>query len=534
MSAKPVSKIWHVLLTLFGAGYLTFVFLSKPFINAAVSPGPQSVWVYLLCAVAFFCLCCGLLHVLAVRRTIVFHHSPTRAQLSPAFFAIAAICVFLLYFAYLIAWQPGGFSPDTAMQWHQAHTMEFDDHHPFFHTFLFVVLTRILDNYTFMLLCQIFFFACGMAYLAATMRAWGFRLSVIIVICAVMALASPTRNIVLYFWKDTAMSVFFLYLLSHIFNIMLTDGLWLKKPLNLISTAVLLACITLVRHNAILLTAPFLVLLLIQFASVRRSCIKLIALVLVIVIGVKGPLYHFFNVNSTSDSYLETTGLPMTILFSSYVYSPETMPPEAYAFLETLEDHETACERYKLGNYNSIKWNWDMSYSEAQKKMEAMPIADFLNLTLETIRGNKMLAAYSVVKLTDMVWDPVGAQINLVDPPKGDPPSRSLLFESMQEHVFSFFQTLDVVFASNAFQRLASQLGILILIMLFACYISIHRMHFWRSLWVVLPVMCYNFGTMLLLCGPDYRFFHFNCLAAYPLAVLLLSQARQTQSKPCK
>ncbi len=538
MYTKPVQKWAHVLLTAFGAAYLTFVLPTKGFINAFTWSQTEQVrlpvFFYLACAGIIFCLFYAGLHAWVSRSTALFEHNQIKRQLSPALFLAVAAAVFALYLSYLAAYYPGGFSPDTSMQWYQAHSMQFDDHHPFFHTFFFWLLTRIWDNYTFMLLVQITAFACALGYLAATMHAWGFKRSVVFTLTAVIAIATPTRNIVLYFWKDTALSIFFLFFLSHIFNIVLTNGEWLKKPSHWTASAVLLACITLVRHNAILLTAPMLVLMIIYLSGARRACLKLTALVLLIVLGIKGPLYSIYNVDASNDSYLETTGLPMTILFSSYVFSPETMPEEAYQFLERLEPHDSAVQKYEFGNYNSVKWSWGMDYGQTQQKLEGTSVADLLKMTLQTIKGNATLALRSVLELTDMVWDPVGTHYHLQDIPGGAPPSYVSIPTQIRQLCSGFFKIVDSALDGPIFQKLTSQLGVLILIMLLACYVSIHHFRGWSSLWIILPIMCYNFGTMLLLCGPDYRFFHFNCLAAYPLVILLLSRPRDAENETCK
>lgn len=39
-----------------------------------------------------------------------------------------------------------------------------------------------------------------------------------------------------------------------------------------------------------------------------------------------------------------------------------------------------------------------------------------------------------------------------------------------------------------------------------------------------LPVLVYNFGTALLLCGPDFRFFSFNTVITFPLLLIILGE----------
>ena len=45
----------------------------------------------------------------------------------------------------------------------------------------------------------------------------------------------------------------------------------------------------------------------------------------------------------------------------------------------------------------------------------------------------------------------------------------------------------------------------------------------WKAMTLALPVLAYSYGTMLLLCGPTYRFFHFDSVIFIPLCLLLFS-----------
>ena len=46
-------------------------------------------------------------------------------------------------------------------------------------------------------------------------------------------------------------------------------------------------------------------------------------------------------------------------------------------------------------------------------------------------------------------------------------------------------------------------------------------------LFAVLTLLAYNIGTMLLLCGPTYRFFHFNCIIVIPLSLMLFAKEKE-------
>jgi hypothetical protein len=48
-----------------------------------------------------------------------------------------------------------------------------------------------------------------------------------------------------------------------------------------------------------------------------------------------------------------------------------------------------------------------------------------------------------------------------------------------------------------------------------------------KALFIVVPSIAYNLGTMLLLCGNiDVRFFHFNVVITLPLVLVLLAKQK--------
>lgn len=535
MLAQQPRKGVHMALTAVVSAYLTFVFFIKRFTELLYEYAyGASIWrpvLYTGAAALFFAAASFGLSCMQKHFHHPFRHDPVRKQkLSAPLFISVALPVLILNLMYLASEYPGGYSYDTFLQWEQAHTMEISNHHPFFHTLLFILLSRIRDTYPFLLFVQIAAFACATGYLAATMRAWGFRLPLILLLCGWLALNLQTRILLLFFWKDTALSVFFLLFLSHLFNIFLSRGEWLHRRSHRIASAALLACITLVRHNAVLFTAPLLVMLLLFLPHSRRACMRLIALVLVLILGVRGPLQSLYHVTPAPSTYLETIGLPMTILCASYAEAPETMPEEAYAYMENFASREEIIRFYERGDFNSVKWHVDFS----NEKIAQTPLADFAKLTLATVRENALLSLMSVLELTDLVWEPVNEHFRYHAVFRDFTPVYEPLDEGIRRFCSDVFAVIDRVFGHPAVQVLSTQIGVQLIVLLLAWYISAHRMRGWYALWLPAPVLCYAFGTMLLLSGADYRFFHFICLASWPLAVLMLSLPRDTKNETCK
>ena len=72
-------------------------------------------------------------------------------------------------------------------------------------------------------------------------------------------------------------------------------------------------------------------------------------------------------------------------------------------------------------------------------------------------------------------------------------------------------------------------IGTMILIAMFAAVANVGRGKLGRA-FMIFPMLIYDFGTMLLLTGPDFRFFHFNFVIIIPLLYLILSDQAPKKS----
>lgn len=527
------SKRWLTIVVRFLLSlYLSFVFVGKTLIDLCylkrvilaatgrIYPYLLYLLIFALAFAAFYLALCWL----SRHACSLFQVHIKMGRWPAGLFTAVFLAVLLYYLAQFCLCYPGGISTDNTDQWNQVHTFALNDHHPAFHTLLLWGLTRLYDSYSFIILIQLILLASGIACLAATLRAWGIPSWAVTGTVLLLALGEQTQDILFYAWKDTAMSLLVLWLLTPVTHIFLSKGKWLNKPLHWIGTAILLACITLVRHNAVLFTLPFLVLLFCTYGNARKSSFLAGVLCILLVLGVKGPLYHALKVTPADDSYSEMIGLPMTILSSVYSQEPESLSEEAYQFMSSLAEQETFRQAYTFGDYNSVKRHFGINQ---EKITQASPSPwKLLGMAWDTVRRETLLSAMSVVELTDMVWEPIWEEVVYFGVGHGFQLGDSdLTIHPVLRDLCS--DVRDVVRGATrnpAFVVLTSQLGILILAMMLCWYIS-QREHGFTGLWLILPILLYNFGTMLLLCGDDARFFHFNCFAAYPIAILLLSRS---------
>lgn len=68
-------------------------------------------------------------------------------------------------------------------------------------------------------------------------------------------------------------------------------------------------------------------------------------------------------------------------------------------------------------------------------------------------------------------------------------------------------------------------IGFYVLLLLFWGVSTIRKGWKWILLWI--PIICYDFGTALLLCGSDFRFFSFNTVVTLPLLLAMVCSNRE-------
>lgn len=154
------------------------------------------------------------------------------------------------------------------------------------------------------------------------------------------------------------------------------------------------------------------------------------------------------------------------------------------------------------------------------------PPLEFVKFTLETVKNAPGLSLQAVYELTRMVWDVRGSKEWHTD-----------LEYQIRENDWGFAYVEDraeLRTALNDFDNwmmdspldyLFSYNGIHLLVLIFCTlFVFARKGKGWKAMTLTLPILAYSYGTMLLLCGPTYRFFHFDSVIFVPLCLLLLSR----------
>lgn len=527
---KKGSRIWLLLLTAVVTIYLVILLWLIPQMMEAI-PMDTKYWkVKMLAAVLMLVpVFCGLLWGafrcrnvrlrLAAGQGTAVEEKPGKKRLW-LWFLFGFAVVFLWLMVYYYAYFPGSFDWDNLDQWWQIQNHQYDTWHPVFHTLIIALFSKIVNHYGFAVFMQLLLYSLICGYLIYTMAKWRFPKWALFLTEFFLAANPQTHRILLFMWKDSMLTLFMLLFTVYLLNTCLSGGAWLKKKRNLAVWILVLISISMVRHNSILFTIPFLVMAILFFKEIRKESVISLVLMLAGMMIIKYPVYDLVGASRPEQTYVETVGVPMTILCNIHEAAPESLSPEAAEFLSSIGP-EKRWQIYEMGNYNSFKF-----VTNANAVISETEPGELLKFTARTIGNAPGLSIQALYQVTRMVWDV-----------RGDTQWHADLEFQLRENEWGFAYVenragmrevlndfdewvmdspVDMLFSYNGLHLLA--------LILCTLFVFVKKGKGWKAMTITLPLLAYSFGTMLLLCGPTYRFFHFNSVIFVPLCLLMFAE----------
>ena len=153
-----------------------------------------------------------------------------------------------------------------------------------------------------------------------------------------------------------------------------------------------------------------------------------------------------------------------------------------------------------------------------------------LRYTVQAFLASPIPALRGFAALTQMVWNPVSSPGWSNVPPYCTSNDIGIAAQGNQQlaRILTCFSNTTESFLLYLF---TGCIGMMILIAMFAAVTNVGRGKLGRA-FMIFPMLIYDFGTMLLLTGPDFRFFHFNFVIIIPLLYLILSGSKNNESEP--
>lgn len=432
------------------------------------------------------------------------------------FFCVTLSVLLIGYFANY----PGCFTVDNLNQIKQAFDNQYNDWHPVLHTILAYKIPLLLSDGWIgsIVFAQILFFSAVISYALYSILIYTNKWYTFVAMFLILANPS-TLNIALFALKDTAFAILTLLLVTFAIHIYFTKGEWIKKPINILAFVVVISVTTIVRHNAILFTIPLLIAT--MFLINKKRFIMIALCFIVLVVGIKGPLYSFLKVEAPDQRQSEMLGLPMTVIGAVVKYDNEALDEETREFAYKVASREVWTETYTYGDFNAVKFDGRSNLTV----IEEYGTAKVLSMMFKCMVASPRVALKSIIKLTDPVYS-ITADNHMY------------LASYMQSNdlglTFSGNKLLSNIYAAysysayEVFAHIFMYLGVphLFLLVSVLSKCRLNKLKDWKKIFLVLPMFIYNFGTMLLLTGSSdtVRFFYYTFLIA-PVYIAILFRA---------
>ena len=436
------------------------------------------------------------------------------------FFTLSFIVLFFWYLAYY----PGFFSNDAIYQYGQAISGVYTDWHPAIQTFFtYTVPLKITGRADSIVLFQIIEFSCVLAYMTYTFFQYGQRK--IAVISLLFILLSPVTGLMMMNpWKDVSLAIGSTLIMVFGFRIYYSNGIWFDKRGRIFTFALILAITTIFRHNAVLFTLPLLIAVLLCVWN-KEKCLKIILYYLIILVLIKDPIYHTLNVQEEKFQQVELLGVPLSMLGNVAKEAPDAFDQETAEFIFSIAPKEDWKSLYQCGNYNSIKWGSNTNGNV----IEETGVVPILEMTVRTLFREPKASLKGMLALTDLVYaidGPIDWEIGkwVVENDFGIA-SRSIIGREGLDNYIEICK-------NSVFRYIFFYIGLINLIILASilCKCNFKDRNDWKKALFGISILLYNFGTMLLLSGNDFRFFYL-AFPVCPVILMILFGEMKEESK---
>ena len=506
-----LSKFWLFLLT----GYVTFVLSTHSLWTAR---SPADVVYGILKALVIAIILCPLL-IKGVKKLPLIRLTDKqypRWETSLFFFL-----PFLFFLFQLAVYYPGSFHPDNLWQYGQALFQPYNDWHPVLSTLILFKIPLILCPgwIAAFALWQLLLLSGAIAYGCCSVRRYTNRWTAYILL-AVFLLDPQTGHMAINPCKDSLFAVLCLMLTAYAFHIYCTNGQWLHRKRNTGAVILLIAITTLVRHNAILFTAPF-TLAVMTYVPWRKAFV-VFATICLLFVGVKGVLFPLMHVVRPLQRQLEILGAPMSIIGAVAAHQPEKLDAETKDFIYRV----AAPQKWELlfyTGFNNVKWHPKADVD----LIEQYGVKKVLLMAAHCIKRAPLTSLQGVLSLTYPVYS--------MEHYIGRYPSP---YVTKNLYEVRSAPLIDIPWYTDSYQWLLAlwfphfYLGFWHLLLLIACT-TCTTLASCRKLLFSLPVFCYNFGTALLMSGAEdcWRFFFYAFLAV-PILLLFFFIKPASAFKP--
>ena len=436
-----------------------------------------------------------------------------RAACFATFFAVT----FGVLYLWRLAWYPMALSADILGQYAQALTGQYNDWHPVAHTlFAYTLPLKVTGNPASILLFQIIGYSLMLAWMLLTVLEYG-GVGWALALHLFVLLSPMTGSMMVHPLKDVWFATMCGLVATSAIWTLFTRGKWLSLWRHVALVVLASTCCVLFRHNGVLFVVPALLAMLVYVG--RQQRVAIIVGVVGLLVAVKFCIYPLIGVTAPDRRSVEILGLPMTAIGEVVKECPAELDQQTKEFAYSVAPPDM-WERFKIGNFNSIKWE----SATDQYVIRDAGVSNVLRCMLRCVQINPVAAFKSIAVLTSAVWSP--GVTGVIEPELPEDAFGVAELTPKSSMGLRLALTTYSEYAREGVLRYLSSIGscLFALVALCALKIDFKKKLGKATLVLSLAPMLYCFGTMLLLTGPDHRFFFAMPMAMFACAFCVLKQ----------
>lgn len=322
-----------------------------------------------------------------------------RPEKSIKFFFVVFAIITVVWSIYLYAYRPGILTNDSVDQWGQAlGELPLKNHSPVFHTLLIRSLIYVENDPAFVIFVQAVFGAAIAAAFIVFLHKTGIKKSYLILFALIFSMFPTNAINVITLWKDIPYSFSLLWL-----TFMLADSVELfNKRIHLFQLFLCIVCVSLFRHNGLLVAILSAAFLLWHSRGILRKKIGVAVLISFMTIFViTGPVYKYLDVQPM-DSWVRNILMHNDI--EGVIYASGEIAPETEVFFTNIMPLEKHREMYSPYISNSYIYGPGLEY-KAYVKIGQATLIDYLTMYIDTAVKNPLLMLQSRLLGTEVLWN---------------------------------------------------------------------------------------------------------------------------------
>lgn len=397
------SKIWIAILDL----YITFAIIGHfLFINTdnVVVDVPRVI-VFILGFLLFYPQIIGFIYFLKLIENKGNIYKGEKKLISLKRFKIQ--CFFIMIIPLIIislGYYPGSMASDGVDQWAQAvGVTNISNAHPAIHTLFLKACSKIIETPYVVVIVQIVGFVLIWTLLFGFLYEKGLN-SKLLYMIALLIVCMPNNYMMLCLVSKNifyALIVLWnMYLLMKLLDNSKKFFTWRR----IIEFSIALALLNTVRHNGFLGTYIIWIILIIwgihDKKILKYKPFLIVAFSWIMILGIKGPLYHYFDVQGVEKSgSVSSVKVPLLTPAGMYILADESIPEEGMKIVKKIGSIEDWKENYNPYNGDKIGWG------KLRNNILECSQSEAFRLYFILLKDNPLLVIKDRLNGIDILWN---------------------------------------------------------------------------------------------------------------------------------